>query len=504
MVFPCFKLSLMRPLYLIKNVLWQPLQCWQALSLMIGLCFLSGHAYSYTLPSSDTTQLQADPYLKRMSQALINLAQKSKKALVFISTSSVITQSNDQRELFEFFFGPLPGDTPKGQPKKREGIGSGFFVDIQKGYIVTNNHVIEDTEDIQLKLANGKTYKGEIVGRDKNTDVAVIKVADDKFDRNGVSQLVFHEGQVRPGEMTMALGAPFSLEASVSIGTVSATKRQLTQITALSNFIQTDAAINPGNSGGPLINMAGLVIGVNTAIFSRSGASAGVGFAIPSQLARLVAESIIAKGQFDRGFIGIHMQDLTPEIADHFGVSKSQSGVLVTEVLDGPAKKVGIKEGDVIVALNKKPVKSYNDLILGIGIKAPGSSVLLTIIRDGVRKNMKLILAKWPDKDLTNNQDNSQHESSENNQLGLMLRPLSPTLKKSLNYKSDHGLVVTRVMEGGLAEKAGLLQQDLILSVNSQMVTTVKSFETLINKSNKPLLRLERNGSFLFVPMSTK
>lgn len=475
-------------------------------TLLIG----SGSVSAYELPAASTSQVTADPYLQKLSSALSQLAEKSKKALVFISTTATI-QSQRGIDPFEFFFGPLP-DAPYNQPKRQEGIGSGFFVDLEKGYIITNNHVVDGADKITIKIANGNTFKGEVVGGDSNTDVAVVKISDGLFSRDDVSQLALYEGTTTPGELTMALGAPFNLEASVSLGIVSATKREHLQITALGNFIQTDAAINPGNSGGPLLNMAGQVIGVNTAIVSRSGSSAGVGFAIPAQLARLVAHKLINDGKLERGFLGIHMQEMTPQIAEALGIAKTQTGALVTHVVDGPAKEAGIIPNDLIIALNKKPVKNTNELLLAVGTKSPGTKVLVTIIRDGKRKNINLTLANWPEELAGGSETSTPKSGKKNTELGLSLRSLSSLTDatkralKTAGLISTEGLLITQVEDNSLAQKAELRRNDVILSVNKVDVNTVAQFNKIVTAKNLSalLLRIERQGAFMYASIDLK
>lgn len=463
-------------------------------------------SHAYELPSSTTTQITPDPYLQRLSLALSKLAERSKKALVFISTTANV-QASRGLDPFEFFFGPMPGD-PQRQPRRQEGIGSGFFVDLDKGYIITNNHVVDNAIKISIKTSAGTTYEGEVVGRDSNTDVAVVKISDESFDRSEVSQLVLHEGTTTPGELTMALGAPFNLEASVSLGIVSATKREHLQITTLGNFIQTDAAINPGNSGGPLLNMAGQVIGVNTAIVSRSGGSAGVGFAIPAQLARLVAQKLIDDGKLERGFLGIHMQEITPQIASALGLAKDQAGVLVTHVVDGPAKSAGIQPNDLIVKLNQKPVKNTNELMLSIGTKSPGTVVMVTILRDSKVKTFKITLANWPEELAGPSSGSSQLKDGKKNQtLGLALRELaslpaaSKRALKNAGLISTEGLLITHIETDSLAEKAELRKNDIILSVNKVDVSSLRAFDKAVaaGGDSSLLLRIERQGAFMYV-----
>ena len=246
--------------------------------------------FSYEIPRApaNTNVSSNIKALQQMSEGISELAANANKAVVFVSISKTIKgMPFGEINPFEFFFGPQFRGHPRGQApeRKQKGVGSGFIIDLKKGLILTNNHVIEGADEISLKLANGETYDGKVLGRDKNTDVAVVKIKDKKYNRKGLGVLNLADSKkTKVGQFVIALGAPFGLEASLSFGVISALGRGNLQITNLGNFIQTDAAINPGNSGGPLLNMDGQVIGINTAIYSRSGSSAGIGFAVPAAL----------------------------------------------------------------------------------------------------------------------------------------------------------------------------------------------------------------------------
>lgn len=489
---------------------------WFFLSLLLLGCFSfagsTNTLHAYTLPADDGKSAVSTPelsYLKNISKGISALASNSKKALVFISTSQTLDLSQLDLGGFEFFFDPryLP---PEMRNRKREGVGSGFFVDLKKGYIITNNHVLEDADSFKLKLHNDKVYDGEIVGRDSNTDLAVVQIKVKKgedFDRTDLAELVLHEGEVRVGELTLALGAPFSLESSLSFGVVSATGRSNMQVARLGSFIQTDAAINPGNSGGPLLNMDGQVIGVNTFIASRSGGSAGVGFALPSTLVRSRAQKLITDGKVDRGYIGVQLQDLSEDIIKGLGLSEGQQGVLVNDVVeDGPAQKAGITVGDVIIAVDGVAIKNSTELILTIGTKAPKSAVRVKVIRDGKKRDFRLSIAPWPQQKeevalSSPDQEGSDNEQRQYGELGIKLSPLTPEIRRQLNIKSSVGFLVRQVEVGGPSYEAGLQKNDVLVSINKQPLTSEEILRKLV-KQPSLVIRVEREGKFTFVAIN--
>ncbi|MCY4444723.1 MAG: Do family serine endopeptidase [Proteobacteria bacterium] len=483
--------------------------CAISTAIILSTFFSTSSVFAFQLPKDEVKQpAVSSTYLNMLGQfsrGLSQLATSSKRALVFVSTSKTVAINPSFMDPFDmpfdFFFGPQgPKRENPQKERKQEGMGSGFFVDLKMGYIITNNHVVENADSIKIKLSNEKEYTGTIVGRDKNTDIAVVVVDDKDFDRKGLSALVLHQGRVEVGELTVALGAPFGLEASVSLGVVSATQRNNLQITRLGNFIQTDAAINPGNSGGPLVNMLGKVIGVNTAIASRSGSSAGVGFAIPAQLVRDVAQKLIVDGKIDRGFIGIEMQDLSEEFNKALGLTKDQKGVFVSNVVDdGPAKKAGIQREDVIIALNNKPIKSSSELAYGIGSKSPKTTIQLTVLRDGKQRRFSLVLEAFPEENSADD-PSTKRDSSEMKDLGISVEPLTKELKELGSIKASVGFVITEVTPGSTAAEAGLRKGDVLISINKQPLKSMRILKNLL-KSKSFLIRVERQGRQFYVPI---
>jgi serine protease Do len=474
-------------------------------SLFLGLVlvFIYGTAYAYKLPGSKPMAASDNLlFLQKVSKGISELALKGSKAIVFVSVSKTVRgRPFGEVDPFEFFFGPQYRE--RRPERKQKGLGSGFFVDLNKGYIITNNHVIEGAEEITLKLANGSTQRAKVLGRDKNTDVAVVQINDKNFNRKGLAVLSLgNSDKIRVGEMVIALGAPFGLESSLSFGVLSARGRGNLNITTLGNFMQTDAAINPGNSGGPLLSASGEVIGMNTAIYSRSGSSAGIGFAVPSNLVRSIAHQLIENGSVSRGFLGVRLQPLDDDISLGFGLPEGTEGIVVVSVQPGaPAAKAGLEDGDVIIAIEGKKVRDPSELTNAIGLLSPGSKVKVTYFRNGKKANVTAILANYPG-DLR--ADKASSGGANRAYAGLKLRAFS---KNNADYKrhkelymltSNSGLLVLDVALGSSAAAAGLRQGDLILQVNRRILRTPQNFKKIYASSKKLLIRLERGGDFLF------
>lgn len=449
------------------------------------------------------------PALAEISRNVAAIAAEASKAVVFVSTSKMIEGTPfEMIDPFEFFFGPEPfgqrhgpqQPPPKEPPKHRaEGVGSGFIVDLEQGYIITNNHVVEGADEINLKLANAETYDARVIGRDKRTDIAVVKVKDKSFRKEGLAALTMADSsKVSVGDFVIALGAPFGLEASVSFGVVSALGRGSLGITELGDFIQTDAAINPGNSGGPLLDAAGQVIGVNTAIFSQSGAYAGVGFAVPSMLARRVAEELITDGKIERGYLGVKLQRLEPGMAESMNLPLGTHGALIASVDDGtPAAQAGIAAGDVITAVNEKPIKNEVEVTNTIGLLRPGTEVKLAVLREGRTKSFDVKLGRYPGGD----QGNGAKAEGRGGELGLSVAPLTSQLSHQYGLKSKGGALVDFVENGSPAERAGLERGDLIVQVNGKVIDKPKDFWAEAKGKDRLLLRIERTGDFFFVTL---
>lgn len=373
---------------------------------------------------------------------------------------------------FRDFFGPFFGEGPAREFKQRS-LGSGFIID-RHGYIVTNNHVIKDADQIKVKLANEKEFDAEVVGRDPNTDLALIKIS---VSEDLTPLKLGNSDKLEVGSWVVAIGSPFGLEQTVTAGIVSA-KGRIIGSGPYDDFIQTDASINPGNSGGPLLNMKGEVVGINTAIVASGQ---GIGFAIPVNLARGIIEQLKDNGEVTRGWLGVAIQDLTPELTEYYGL-KDQKGVLVTHVYeDDPADKGGIQPHDIIIAVGDQKVTTTRELSSAIAASRIGRKTAVTIIRNGTEKTVYVKLKKRDDTAL---QAKNEHEST--SKLGITLAELTPEMATRLGFsENEQGVLVTQVENSSKADKAGIRQGDLIKEVNHKKVDTLKDYARQLGRIKK-------------------
>lgn len=401
--------------------------------------------------------------------------------------------------LRRFFGDEFPGFQQPSRPQQPRserrvmGQGSGFVFKADKGllsdktYILTNNHVVADADKIRVQFNDGKEYDAKITGRDPQSDVAVIEIK-----AGGLSPLPFADSsQLEVGEWVVAIGNPFGLSHTLTVGVVSAKGRTSVGINDYEDFIQTDAAINPGNSGGPLVNLNGEVVGINTAIFSRSGGNMGIGFAIPSNLAQNIANQLIEHGEVSRGYLGIVIQNLTAELAESFDV-KPGKGILVAQVSDdSPAQKAGLRQGDVIVEYRGEPVTDVGDFRNRVALTAPGSKVELTVLRDGKEKSLQVTIGK-----LTKDKLVAAGPAQSAGEIGLTVQTLTSELAKQFDAKPGEGVVVTAVEPGSIAARAGIEVGSIILQVNRKPVKSAAEFQHAAKQAadDKRLLLLIRQG----------
>lgn len=375
-------------------------------------------------------------------------------------------------DLDRFFFSP----SPREQSGVQRGYGSGVIVR-PDGYVLTNNHVVADADRVVVKLSNGDEYDGEVVGTDPKTDVAVVKIDGDDLPTAALAD----SDSLRVGDWVIAIGGPFGLENTVTAGIVSATGRDRVGITDYENFVQTDAAINPGNSGGPLVNLRGEVIGINTAIATRTGQYAGIGFAIPSSMAKSVMESLVEYGRVDRGYLGAMIQDLTKELAKSFGFD-GEGGVLIGDVTSGgPAEQAGLQSGDIVLKFNGRAMRDAAQLRNTVAATRPETRVEVEVFRSGERRKVPVIIGLLDDKVIVN----AQGDASASTDLGLTVRTLTPQQAEELGYdQGQTGVVVTEVEPSGLADRAGLRRNDIIAAVNDQSITDARSFREALQDVN--------------------
>jgi serine protease Do len=397
------------------------------------------------------------------------------------------------RSPFGDFFGPFSEGNPPGG-YKQQGVGSGFVIS-KDGYILTNNHVVEDADQIKVKLADGKEYDGKVIGRDPKTDLAVVKIA-------GASDLhpldLGNSDDLMVGNWVVAIGSPFGLEETVTAGIVSAKGRAIGS-GPYDNFIQTDASINPGNSGGPLVNLKGEVVGINTAIIAGGQ---GIGFAIPINMAKQIVPQLEEKGHVTRGWLGVSIQEMTPELAKTLGL-KEKKGALVAQVVSGgPAERAGIEQGDVIVAFDGKDVSSSKDLPRIVASTSVGKEVTVKLSRDGKVMDRQVKVGEMEEKGVEVSKAPSSHKS-----LGITVQNLTPETAKELGLKKDTGVVVARVEPGSPAADAGIQTGDVIREVNRKPVNNVDDFAQKVEKAkdrDSVLLLIQRGQNNLFAAVTPK
>lgn len=402
-------------------------------------------------------------------------------------------------EFFERFFGEGGPGFGFGNPGDQEmrGMGSGFIISTD-GLIITNNHVVAGADELEVSLNDGRKLIAKVVGTDPKTDIALIQV-----DAKDLPAVPFGDSDtLEVGEWVLALGAPFGLEKSVTAGIVSAKGRSTVGIADYEDFIQTDAAINPGNSGGPLVNLEGKVIGINTAIASRSGGSMGIGFAIPSAMAQTIVDSLRSNGKVTRGFLGIMIQDLTPEMAESFGY-KGTEGVLVGDVTaDGPAAGAGLRDGDIVTAFDGRPMKNSQQLRNTVANTPPGTEAPITLFRDGKEESFKIKIGELPSDEVVAVGANAPSQGSAEDNIGLMVKTLTPELAARLGDENMKGVMIEDVIPGSPAAEAGLQANEVIVKAGSQSVETVEDLQKALKEGDLARgirLQVESNKTSRFV-----
>ncbi len=467
-----------------------------ALLLAGALGFMGAREVSGTT-SSDirNAPLATDP-VNSLSVAFERVAKVVEPAVVNISTEQIIHTSGMAEDPFGGMFG---GNSPFGelfnQPRdlKQKSLGSGFIVDSQ-GFIVTNNHVVKDATKIKVKLQDGRELDGKVVGTDPQTDLAVIKVS-----ASGLPTLrLANSDEVKVGEWVLAFGSPFGLEQTMTAGIISA-KGRVIGAGNYDNFLQTDAAINPGNSGGPLVDLSGDVVGVNTMILSDSGGFQGVGLAIPASMTDNVYHQLIKSGKVTRGWLGVSIQEMTPELAKSFDL-KTPEGVLVAEVEpNSPAAKAGIRSGDVILEYNGKETKSPRDLSIAVADTKVGVPAKLKVLRDGKTIYMDAAVGERPTEAAEAFQSTDKAEHAK---LGVTVQNVDSDSAKELKLSSTSGALVTGVQPGSPADEGGVHRGDVIREINHKPVKNVADLQSEIRdlkKGNTVLLNVVRDGQSLYL-----
>jgi len=426
------------------------------------------------------------------------IAKRTMPIVVNISTSQRSPRGNSNDPLEEFF-GRFFGEVPARENSPRS-LGSGILIS-RDGEILTNFHVVRSADTIRVKLADQTEYDARLIGKDDRTDLALIKIT--KSGGNLPFARLGSSSQLEVGDWVMAIGNPFGLEHTVTAGIVSA-KGRVIGAGPYDNFIQTDASINPGNSGGPLINAVGEVVGVNSAIFSQGGGNIGIGFAIPIDLAKKVADQLRKRGRVIRGWLGIRAQDVTPQTAASMGITRPAAEMaVVTDVAENsPAAEAGIKTGDLIVELNGKPVPKSHDLPSLIADTPPNQKISLKIIRENKEQIVTAKIGELPD-----DNDASQQVEARDPEIGLRVQRITPEAARRLGLSSTKGVLVIEVQPGSPADQVGLQPADVIREVNQRPVNNVKDFERVARqgrRGDRILLLVQRGDNAVFFALKRK
>ncbi|MDD5135279.1 MAG: DegQ family serine endoprotease [Phycisphaerae bacterium] len=471
----------------------------RALSVVFGLVFILVLNTFCTAEPAGKKDIET---LRSTGEVFAEIAEKVTPAVVFVSVEQeVVRQMPDMffgdpfeefnDEFFKRFFDqrmprPRQQRQPRQQKQIRQGQGSGFII-ASDGYILTNNHVVENATKITVKLSDDRELEAKVIGTDPQTDVALIKV-----DANDLPFAELGDSDaLKVGQWVIAIGNPFGLSHTVTAGIVSAKGRSKIGITEYEDFIQTDAAINFGNSGGPLLNIDGKVIGINSAIFSRSGGYMGIGFAIPVNMAKYVYQQLKAGGKVTRGYVGIYGEDVKPEMAKLLG-AKDAKGIVVNNVVDkSPASRSGIVRGDIIIKKDGKAIEDWNTFRNEIAQIPPGTKINLTVIRDGKEKEIVIELA--PRESETASAENGDKELK---QIGIAVQDLTKELGQQFGYADvESGVIVSQVEPYSPAAKAGIAAGTLILEVNRQKVENAKNFWELVKKAGDSVLLYIRQNT---------
>ncbi len=480
-------------------------------AVVITTVFLLGGLTFYTLGKMSTqgrfAPSRVTPNVPRQimetGRAFSDIVNTVSPSVVNISTTKLV-----QRDSGPFFNDPffdfLSPFHDFGTPRKwkERSLGSGVIVSTD-GYIVTNNHVVEKADEIKVTLFDRRVLKGRIVGADSKTDVAIIRI-----DADSLPVLTWGDSEkLQVGEFVLAIGSPYGLSNTVTMGIISAVGRANVGIADYEDFIQTDAAINPGNSGGPLVNISGELIGINTAIFSRTGGYQGIGFAVPSNMVRSVMDQLIQKGKVTRGWIGVTIQELTPELAQQFGLKRSKGALVSDVVKDGPAAKAGIMRGDIITEFNGKDVKDVSGLRNLVSQSKAGSSIALKLLRAGKELTITVTIVELP-REVAEVAPEAVPEEAETKMLtGLVVMDLSREIIRQLGFnKEEKGVVVVKVEPGSPADEAEIKKGDIIKEINRREIENLATYNSVLKSLNEQeslLLFINRSGKRFYVILKT-
>lgn len=438
--------------------------------------------------------------------SLSELVKTLQPSVVNISTTNVVKKRSSpfnspfespfgggQDDPFEDFFEKFFEGSPQ-QEFRQRGLGSGFIIS-KDGFIVTNNHVIEKANDIEIIFENGKKYQAEIIGKDPKTDLALLKIEPE----GDLPAISFGRSEVLDiGDWVVAIGNPFGLGHTVTAGIVSAKGRSL-GLGSYDDFIQTDAAINPGNSGGPLFNLDGEVVGVNTAIFARAQ---GIGFAIPAAIAVNIIDQLKSKGKVVRGWLGVLVQQISPEIAENIGLTETKGALVADITPDGPAEKAGIKRRDVIIAFNDISIDEMSQLPKSVAATPPGTKSQIMLLRDGKKMNISVVLGELPEK--IAEKPKIEREKDIESDLGLVVQEISPLIQERLGLKDIEGVIISNVRRGSPAWNAGLRKADIIVEINKKEIKDIEQYKKIISKVQQDeslLFLVKRNQNTIYIAL---
>ncbi len=469
-------------------------------ALALALVVAIGSSVAWNAYAKDrAVSRESSQFLSKLSQALDEVAAVARPAVVNISTTSTVTMEENpfgdmfNDPFFRHFFGDQFGHPGEKRKFKSSALGSGVIVS-PDGYILTNNHVVKGAEEIKVILFDKREFKGKVVGTDPRTDLAVVKI----HAKDLPTIKIGDSSKLKAGDVVMAIGNPFGLNQTITMGIVSAVGRSNIGLADFEDFIQTDAPINPGNSGGALVNYDGELVGINTAIFSTSGGYMGIGFAIPSAMARTVMNSIIEHGRVIRGWLGVSIQNLTPELAKSLGIKETE-GALISGVEGGsPADKAGLKRGDLIIGVGDKKVTDSTGLRNTISGMAPGTKVDIKVLRDGKEKTLPVTLGEFKEKKVV------KKTEYENVLKGITVQELTPSLRDKLNLPENlNGVVITGMSSDSPAQGA-LQPNDVIQEVNRQTIQTVQDYDQAVSRIGEHdtvLLLIYREGGSVYLTL---
>ncbi|WP_121172359.1 DegQ family serine endoprotease [Kushneria sinocarnis] len=446
-----------------------------------------------------------NPEIRKGLPDFTSLVKQAAPAVVNISTTREVDNNsmgpNGQLpDIFRHFFGDqMPPGFGRGQgggsgSEELHSLGSGFIIS-QDGYILTNAHVVDEADQIKVRLNDRRELDATLVGRDKKTDIALLKVEADDLPTLNIGD----SDSLQTGEWVAAIGSPFGFDHSVTAGIVSAINRTLPSETYVP-FIQTDVAINPGNSGGPLFNLDGQVVGINSQIFTRSGGFMGVSFAIPINVAMNVADQLKENGHVSRGWLGVVIQPVSRDLADSFGLDRARGALIAQVAPDSPAAKAGLQSGDIVLSAEGQNISSSDVLPRIIGRVSPGEKVDLELLRNGEQQKVIVRVGNWPDENESGEVDSGQH----NNQPSMGLAVTGLDVDQLGQLGVDNGVLVQRVDAGGAAARAGIQRGDVIVEVNRQAIDSVSKLREVIGQLPKDQavpVRISRNGTPLFVAL---